>query len=93
MILVLSMVGGYTLRSNWVDVITVLLLGFFGYIMVRKDYSIIAFVLGVVLGPIAEENLMRSLPDLRGLLRHLRDRAAVAAHHGGDRPDPRRTVR
>jgi putative tricarboxylic transport membrane protein len=61
MILVLSMVGGYTLRSNWVDVITVLLLGFFGYIMVRKDYSIIAFVLGVVLGPIAEENLMRSL--------------------------------
>lgn len=61
MILVLSMVGGYTLRSNWVDVITVLLLGVFGYIMVRKEYSIIAFVLGVVLGPIAEENLMRSL--------------------------------
>jgi len=61
MILVLSMVGGYTLRSNWVDVITVLALGFLGYIMVRKNYSIIAFVLGVVLGPIAEENLLRSL--------------------------------
>lgn len=61
LILVLSMVGGYTLRSNWVDVITVLALGFLGYIMVRKNYSIIAFVLGVVLGPIAEENLMRSL--------------------------------
>ena len=41
--------------------ITVLVLGFLGYIMVRKNYSIIAFVLGVVLGPIAEGNLMRSL--------------------------------
>ena len=61
MIFVLSMVGGYTLRSNWVDVITVLALGFLGYIMVKENYSIIAFVLGVVLGPIAEENLVRSL--------------------------------
>ncbi|WP_418282899.1 tripartite tricarboxylate transporter permease [Halorubrum sp. DTA98] len=61
MIFVLSMVGGYTLRSNWVDVITVLGLGFLGYIMVKENYSIIAFVLGVVLGPIAEENLIRSL--------------------------------
>lgn len=61
MILVLSMVGGYTLRSNWMDVITVLVLGILGYLMVNEDYSIIAFVLGVVLGPIAEENLIRSL--------------------------------
>jgi len=29
--------------------------------MVQYNYSIIAFVLGVVLGPIAEENFMRSL--------------------------------
>jgi putative tricarboxylic transport membrane protein len=61
MILVLSMVGGYTLRANWMDVITVILLGVFGYMMVNRNYSIIAFVLGVVLGPIAEENLIRSL--------------------------------
>ncbi|THE65970.1 hypothetical protein D8Y22_04660 [Salinadaptatus halalkaliphilus] len=60
-IIVLSVVGGYSLRTNWADVATVLVLGILGYIMVKKDYSIIAFVLGVVLGPIAEENLMRSL--------------------------------
>ncbi|NGM71304.1 hypothetical protein G6M89_20260 [Natronolimnobius sp. AArcel1] len=60
-IIVLSVVGGYSLRNNWIDVATVLLLGVLGYIMVKHDYSIIAFVLGVVLGPIAEENLMRSL--------------------------------
>ncbi|XVH33451.1 tripartite tricarboxylate transporter permease (plasmid) [Haloferacaceae archaeon DSL9] len=61
MIIVLSIVGGYTLNTNWVDVWTVLVLGLVGYLMVKYNYSIIAFVLGVVLGPIAEENLMRSL--------------------------------
>ncbi len=61
MIIVLSIVGGFTLSSNWVDVWTVLVLGIIGYVMVKYNYSIIAFVLGVVLGPIAEENLMRSL--------------------------------
>ena len=60
-IIVLSVVGGYSLRTNWIDVVTVLGLGILGYMMVEHDYSIIAFVLGVVLGPIAEENLMRSL--------------------------------
>ncbi|GAA0239124.1 tripartite tricarboxylate transporter permease [Haladaptatus pallidirubidus] len=60
-IVVLSLVGGYTLRTNWIDVATVVGLGLFGYLMVKYDYSIIAFVLGVVLGPIAEENLLRSL--------------------------------
>lgn len=60
-IVVLSVVGGYSLRTNWIDVITVIGLGVLGYMMVKHDYSIIAFVLGVVLGPIAEENLMRSL--------------------------------
>ncbi|WP_049928551.1 tripartite tricarboxylate transporter permease [Halopiger goleimassiliensis] len=60
-IIVLSVVGGYSLNTNWADVATVLILGIVGYIMVQHDYSIIAFVLGVVLGPIAEENLMRSL--------------------------------
>ncbi|WP_101295846.1 tripartite tricarboxylate transporter permease [Halegenticoccus soli] len=60
-IVVLSMVGGYTLRTNWIDVATVVSLGILGYLMVKYNYSIIAFVLGVVLGPIAEENLIRSL--------------------------------
>ena len=61
MVVVLSMVGGFTLNTNWMDIWTLLLLGLIGYLMVKYQYSIIAFVLGVVLGPIAEENLLRSL--------------------------------
>lgn len=61
MVIVLAILGGYTLDTNWIDVWTVLGLGVIGYFMVKYDYSIIAFLLGIILGEIAEENLMRSL--------------------------------
>ncbi|WP_129115478.1 tripartite tricarboxylate transporter permease [Halegenticoccus tardaugens] len=61
MVVVLSFAGAYTLASSWFDVFAVLILGIFGFYMVRYNYSVIAFVLGIVLAPIAEENLLRSL--------------------------------
>ncbi|PGF13914.1 hypothetical protein CP556_22775 [Natrinema sp. CBA1119] len=61
MVIVLSSLGGIALRSNWVDVVTVFLLGVLGYWMMQSNYSVIAFVLGAILGPIAEENFIRSL--------------------------------
>ncbi len=61
MIVVLAVAGGFTLRSNWADVATIVLLGGIGYYMFKHDYSVIAFILGMVLGPIAEENFIRSL--------------------------------
>lgn len=60
-ILVLATLGSLTLRNNWVDVLTILVLGFIGFYMRQYNYSMVAFVLGIVLGPIAEQNLLRSL--------------------------------
>jgi putative tricarboxylic transport membrane protein len=60
-VIVLTMVGTLALRNNWIDVATVALFGLIGLIMSRNGYSIVALVLGVVLGPIAESNLHRSL--------------------------------
>ena len=60
-VITLAMLGGISFRNNWVDIITIVVLGVIGYVMIRNDYSVIAFVLGVILGPIAEENLIRSL--------------------------------
>lgn len=61
-VIVLSVVGGFSLRNNWFDLfIGILLVGMLGYFMKQYNYSVIAFVLGAVLGPIAEENLIRSL--------------------------------
>lgn len=60
-IMVLATLGALTLRTNWVDVWLIIVLGFIGYYMRKHNYSVIAFVLGFVLGPIAEQNLLRSL--------------------------------
>lgn len=60
-IMVLATLGALTLRTNWIDVALVVVLGFVGYYMRKHNYSLIAFVLGFVLGPIAEQNLLRSL--------------------------------
>ena len=60
-VIVLSFLGTYALDTNPVDVLTLLLFGVVGFYMIRYNYSVIAFVLGVVLGDIAEDNLFRSL--------------------------------
>ncbi len=65
-VIVLAVCGGFALRSNWLDPATVILLGFFGFYLKRYDYSEVAFVLGVVLGPLAETNLFRSLEISQG---------------------------
>jgi putative tricarboxylic transport membrane protein len=61
MITVLAVVGSFALRRNMIDIATVFVIGIIGFYMKKHNYSIIAFVLGAVLGPIAEENLLRSL--------------------------------
>ncbi|MGA9403260.1 tripartite tricarboxylate transporter permease [Haladaptatus sp.] len=60
-IICLSILGAYSLHSNYIDVFVVLVMGFVGYLMDAYDYSLVAFLLGLILGPIAEENLYRSL--------------------------------
>jgi putative tricarboxylic transport membrane protein len=60
-VIVLSTLGALALRNNWVDVWTIFALGVIGFFMKKHNYSVIAFVMGAILGPIAEENLYRSL--------------------------------
>lgn len=60
-VVVLSFIGAFTLNRNWFDAGAVLILGVLGFYMVKYNYSVIAFVLGIVLGPIAEQNFFRSL--------------------------------
>ena len=60
-IVVLASLGTITLRSNPVDLLTILVFGVIGLLMKRYDYSIIALVLGAVLGTLSERTLNRSL--------------------------------
>lgn len=61
LILVLSAFGALSVRNNLIDLPMIALFGFMGYYMRKHNYSLIAFVLGIVLGPIAEQNLLRAL--------------------------------
>lgn len=60
-IIALSVLGALSLNGNYTDVFVVLVMGAIGYLMNAHGYSIIALLLGLILGPIAEENLYRSL--------------------------------
>lgn len=60
-VLVVALTGSYMLRTNWVDVLTVLFMGIVGYYMRENNWSVIALVLGSVLGGLMESNLNRAL--------------------------------
>lgn len=77
-VIVLATVGTLALRNNWIDVATVAGFGIIGLVMVRNDYSIIALVLGVVLGPIVESNLHRSI-QLHGTIPEIFYSSTIAA--------------
>lgn len=60
-ILSVIFVGAFVLRSNIIDVFVVVLFGLVGYWMSVYDYSRVALVLGLMLGPIAEKGFLQSL--------------------------------
>lgn len=60
-IFMLSLVGSYALRGNPLDIWTAIGAGLLGYGMRVEDYPLAPMVLGLILGPIAEVNLRRSL--------------------------------
>ena len=60
-VVILGFYGTYAFRVNMVDILTVFAFGILGYYMKKYDYSIIALIIGVILGPIAERNFIRAL--------------------------------
>ena len=60
-IFVFASVGAYSVNNSMFDVIVMLAFGLVGYYMKRYGYSVAIMVLGLVLGPIMENNLLRAL--------------------------------
>ena len=60
-LVILSVIGSYALRNNAFDVWITILLGLFGYLMVRGGFPMAPTVLGLVLGPMLESEMRRSL--------------------------------
>lgn len=60
-VVVLSLTGVYVLEGRMADVLLTVLMGIFGYLMIRFDYPRLTLVIALVLGEIAE----RSFHQLR----------------------------
>ncbi|MCE5282253.1 MAG: tripartite tricarboxylate transporter permease [Deltaproteobacteria bacterium] len=60
-IIVLCMTGVFALRNNMMDLVVMLALGAFGYLLQVLDYPIAPLIIGLVLGPVAEISLRRAM--------------------------------
>lgn len=77
-IIVLGITGAFAIRTNWIDIVTVVFLGILGYYMKTYGYSLIAFILGAVLGSIIEENMVRTIQLTDGSILELISRPISA---------------
>ncbi|AYY14184.1 C4-dicarboxylate ABC transporter permease [Actinobacteria bacterium YIM 96077] len=66
-IVVLSMVGAYAIRNSIIDVLLMGLLGVVGYLLRTIGIGPATVVLGLILGPIAEEGLVQGLQSSVGM--------------------------
>ena len=57
----LCVVGSFAIRNNITDVYIMIAFGVIGYVMNRLDIPVAPLAFGLILGPILEENLRRSL--------------------------------
>ena len=60
-ITILCMVGSYAVRNSTFDVMIMIIFGFIGYLMQKVRMPVAPVVFGLVLGPLLEENIRRSL--------------------------------
>ncbi|PYZ95916.1 C4-dicarboxylate ABC transporter permease [Alteribacter lacisalsi] len=60
-IIVLSIVGAYAISNNYFDVYVMLVFGIIGYFMKKYGFPASPLVLALILGPMAESEMRRSL--------------------------------
>ncbi len=61
LILVLCVIGSYSINNNIIDIILMIGSGFIGYFLIRERFGVSPIILGIILGPMLEENFRRSL--------------------------------
>lgn len=61
LIIIACFLGSYTLANNLNDALTALIFGALGYFMRKYEYPAPPMILGLILGPMTEENLNRAL--------------------------------
>lgn len=62
----LSVIGSYAIRNNVFDVYVMVFFGMIGYLMKKFDFPAAPAVLALILGPMAERNLITSIQMCKG---------------------------
>ncbi len=62
----LSVIGSYSVNNNFTDVFIMMAFGFLGFFMKKNGYSAVSMILGLILGPMAENSLQQALLISRG---------------------------
>jgi len=77
-ITVISAIGVYSLNRNAFDLVVVFVLGVIGFVMKRYDYPLGPVILGIVLGPLIDNNLRRGMIMTDGNIVAMLTRPATA---------------
>jgi putative tricarboxylic transport membrane protein len=65
-ILLFICIGVFSVNNSYFDVVTVMLFGLLGYVMMLLGFEPAPLVLGYILGPLMEEHLRRAMLLSRG---------------------------
>ncbi len=65
-ILAFCLIGAYSTGKSEFDLLTVLVCGIGGFVLLQLGYETVPFLLGFILGPKLEEHLIRALITSRG---------------------------
>jgi putative tricarboxylic transport membrane protein len=65
-ILIFATLGAYSLRNSWFDLLLLYIIGLVGFVMRRYDIPIAPTIVGMILGPLAEQQLRRALSISQG---------------------------
>jgi len=65
-IMVFSVIGTYAVRNYVFDIYITLIFSVIGYLMTRYGYPVIAVILGIILGPIADVELLKTYQRFAG---------------------------
>jgi len=65
-ILVFATLGAYGLRQSWFDLLLLYIIGLVGFVMRRFNFPVAPVIVGLILGPLAEQQFRRTLSISQG---------------------------
>jgi putative tricarboxylic transport membrane protein len=66
LVVVFCVIGTYTVRNNYFDILIMVLFGILGFILEKYKFPLATIILGVVLGPLTESEFRRSIQMSNG---------------------------